>query len=170
MPKGLKATSSPIAVSFDLQETLANTFTQSTVELALNALDNEVFVVLAVDLNVSPPDALAGIDTDVQGSISTTSKTTTVGLDDNNTIATAERTIRAAGFVDGGVGFSHMSGETPTAELDYIQIIATSNFFVQVQGNGNGGVKAMSGRLWGYRARADASAYAALVQSEVLSS
>jgi hypothetical protein len=63
-----------------------------------------------------------------------------------------------------------MSGETPTADLDYIQIIATSNFFVQIQGNGNGGVKAMSGRLWGYRARADASAYAALVQSEVLSS
>jgi len=170
MPKGLKATSSPIAVSFNLSETAANTFTQSTVELALNALDNEVFVVLAADLNVSPPDAAAGADTDVQGSISTTSKLTTVGLDDNNCIATAERTIRAAGFADAGVGFSHMSGETPTAELDYIQIIATSNFFVQVQGNGNGGVKALSGRVWGYRARADASAYAALVQSEVLSS
>ena len=170
MPKGLKATSSPIAVSFNLAESAANTFTQEQVELALNALDNEVFVVLAVDLNVSPPDSAAGADTDVQGSITTTSKTATVGLDDTNCIATAERTIRAAGFVDSGVGFSHMSGETPTADLDYIQIIATSNFFVQVQGNGNGGVKAMSGRLWGYRARADAAAYAALVQSEVLSS
>lgn len=169
MPSGLKATSSPIAVSFNLQETVANTFIQSEVDLALNPLDNEVFVVLAVDLNVSPPDALAATDTDVQGSISTTSQTATIGLDNTNCIAVAERTIRAAGFVDGGIGFSHYSGETPTATLDYIKIIATSNFFVQVQGNANTGVKAMSGRLWGYRARADASTYAALVQSEVLS-
>ena len=170
MPAGLKATSSPIAVSFNLQETAANTFIQSEVDLALNPLDNEVFVVLAVDLNVSPPDAIAAADTDVQGSISTTSQTGTIGLDNTNCIAVAERTIRAAGFVDGGVGFSHYSGETPTATLDYIQIIATSNFFVQLEGNGNTAVKAMSGRLWGYRAQASASTYAALVQSEVLSS
>lgn len=170
MPAGLKATSSPISVSFNLQETAPNTFIQSEVDLALNPLDNEVFVVLAVDLNVSPPDAIAATDTDVQGSISTTSQTGTVGLDNTNCIAVAERTIRAAGFVDGGVGFSHMSGETPTATLEYIKIIATSNFFVQVEGNGNAAVKAMSGRLWGYRATANASTYAALVQSEVLSS
>lgn len=168
-PTGLKSTSSPIAVSFNLAESAANTFTQSQIDLALNPLDNEVFVVLAVDLNVSPPDATAGTDTDVQGSITTTRQTATVGLENNNCIATAERTIRAAGFADSGVGFSHMSGETPTAELDYIAIIATSDFFVQVQGNANGGIKAMSGRVWGYRAQAGASTYAALVQSEVLS-
>ena len=170
MPAGLKATSSPIAVSFNLQETAPNTFIQSEVDLALNPLDNEVFVVLAVDLNVSPPDAIAATDTDVQGSISTTRQTATLGLDNTNCIATAERTIRAAGLVDGAVGFSHMSGETPTADLDFIQIIATSNFFVQLEGNNNAAVKAMSGRLWGYRATAAASTYVALVQSEVLSS
>ena len=170
MPPGLKASSSPIAVSFRLAETAPNTFIQSEVDLALNPLDNEVFVVLAVDLNCAPPDAIAATDTDVQGSISTTSQATTVGLNNTNCLATAERTIRAAGFVDGGVAFSHMSGETPTADLDYIGIIATSNFFVQVEGNNNLAAKSMSGRLWGYRATASASTYAALVQSEVLSS
>ena len=169
MPTGLKSTSSPVAVSFLLTETAPNTFIQSEIDLALNPLDNEVFVVLAVDLNVSPPDAIAATDTDVQGSITSTSQTGTVSLNNSNCLAVAERTIRAAGFVDGGVTFTHMSGETPTADLDYIGIIATSNFFVQVQGNNNVAAKGITGRLWGYRATASASTYAALVQSEVLS-
>ena len=169
MPKGLKATSSPIAVSFDLQETLANTFTQSTVELALNALDNEVFVVLAVDLNVSPPDALAGIDTSVLSSLTSTSQTAVANLSDSNCIANANLLIRAAGFVDGGVAISTGATETPPTTLDYIAIISTNDFFIQTQGVGNGAAKGMSGRMYGVRARADASVYAALVQSEVLS-
>jgi len=170
MPAGLKGTSSPIAVSFQLAETAPGVFTESEITLNLNPLDQEVFVVLAVDLNVSPPDAIAATDTDVQASLCTTTQTATVGLDQNNCLATAERTIRAAGFVDGGVTFTHMSGETPTADLDYIGIISTSNMFLQVQGNGNLGAKAVSGRVWGYRAKATSgSVYAALVQSEVLS-
>ena len=170
MPAGLKGTSSPIAVSFNLAETAPGVFTESEITLNLNPLDQEVFVVLAIDLNVSPPDAIAATDTDVQASLCTTTQTATVGLDQNNCLATAERTIRAAGFVDGGVAFTHMSGETPTADLDYIGIISTSNMFCQVQGNGNLGVKAVSGRVWGYRAKATSgSVYAALVQSEVLS-
>jgi len=36
-------------------------------------------------------------------------------------------------------------------------------------GTNNLAAKDVSGRVWGYRARADASTYAALVQSEVLS-
>ena len=59
--------------------------------------------------------------------------------------------------------------ESYQGEIDYIALIATNNFFVACQGIGNLNVKAVNGRLWGYRARADASTYAALVQSEVLS-
>ena len=57
-----------------------------------------------------------------------------------------------------------------TGDVDYIALIATNNFFVQVEGSNNAVAKTLSGRVWGYRARADASTYAALVQSEVLSS
>jgi hypothetical protein len=59
--------------------------------------------------------------------------------------------------------------ETPPATLEYIGIIATNDFFVGVQGTNNGGPKQASGKLYGYRAVADATIYAALVQSEVLS-
>ena len=53
--------------------------------------------------------------------------------------------------------------------LEYVGIIATNDFFVQINGSGNTGAKAVTGKLYGYRARADADIFSALVQSEVLS-
>ena len=67
------------------------------------------------------------------------------------------------------VPFQRIAQESPATLLEYIGIIATNDFFVQIQGTGNGNPKAVSGKLYGYRARADAAIYAALVQSEVLS-
>ena len=78
--------------------------------------------------------------------------------------------ITAAGFADSGIGFTNASTETPTGMLEYIGIIATNNFFVQVEGFQNTGLKTATGKMYGYRAVASADIYAALVQSEVLSS
>jgi len=63
----------------------------------------------------------------------------------------------------------NQSLETPPSDIEYIGIIATNDFFLQVEGFANTGAKAVTGKIYGYRARADASIYAALVQSEVLS-
>ena len=46
----LKQTSEIIAIGFSIDETAANTFTQVRVDLQLNPLDNEVFVVSAFDV------------------------------------------------------------------------------------------------------------------------
>lgn len=165
-----KKTSSVITISVDAAELGPNTFNQQEHDLQLSPLDNEVFVVLAVDSAPAPPDAIAATDTSVSVSVSTTSRTAVGNIGDTNVLGAAESAIRAAGFVDGGVGFQQFSGETPTATLDYIGIIATNNFFTQIEGAGNGAAKSAGVRLWGYRARADAATYAALVQSEVLSS
>ena len=164
-----KKTSELIAVSFGLAETAPNTYIEEEIALQLDVLNNEIFVVLAVDLNVAPPDAIAATDTSVVSQVSSTTQTGITSLATTNVIAVSERTIRSAGFVDGGVGFSHFAGETPDSNLDYVALIATNNFFFSVRGVNNAGIKSSSGRLWGYRARADASTYAALVQSEVLS-
>ena len=166
---GFKKTSDLIAVSFGNIESAPNTYTQEEIALQLDILNNEIFVVLCADLNPAPPDALPATDTTVSAQVSSTSLTGIASLSNTNVIAISERSIRAAGFVDSGVGFEHMSGETPTAVLDYIAIIATNNFFFGIKGVANTLAKGASGRLWGYRARADASTYAALVQSEVLS-
>ena len=120
----LKRTSSPITISGSVLETAANTFTQATIDLQLNPLDNEVFVVIAVDIDLSDPDALAALNTKTQGSLSNTSRTTTGNISNSNVFAAGIQAIRAAGFADGGVGFSKVSPETPTAaNLDNIGIL-----------------------------------------------
>ena len=169
MPKGLKQTSSLIVIGARVAESAPNTFTQGRIDLQLNPLDNEVFVVQAIDLNVANPDAQAATNTSVSASLTTTTQTALPGLQDSPVMAVKEMSIRALGFVDGGVSFESSSMETPPGGLDYIGIIATNDFFLQVEGSNNVGTKSVKCKVYGYRARADASIYAALVQSELLS-
>lgn len=169
MPTGLKQSSSVVSIGFSVDEPAANTFAQASVDLNLSPLDREVFVVLAVNLDPFTPDAVAGSDTKVESSLTTTSQTAVQNLANSNTLAASGNFIKAAGFADAGVPFQSVGAETPPATLEYIGIIATNDFFIQVKGDGNAAAKGMDGKLYGYRARADASIYAALVQSEVLS-
>ena len=173
MPKGLKETSSLIEVSFQVNESAANTFTEERIDLQLNPLDNEVFVVYAIDMDPFPPEAIAGVDTRTFASLTSTLQGAAAGVANlgvSNCLATAQDSIQAAGLVDGGVPFTTRAGNTPPTTFEYIGIIATNDFFVQVQGVGNTAARGVSGRMYGVRAKADASIYAALVQSEVLSS
>jgi len=169
MPAGLKSTSSTVTIGFSVDEIAPNTFAQSQIDLNLSPLDREVFVVQAIDLTLQSPDALAGIDTAAAGSLTTTRRVAVAELDDSNCLAVAVNQIRAAGFVDGGVGFSQTAGESPNTLLEYVGIIATNDFFVQCIGAGNLSLMRMTGKLYGYRATASADIFAALVQSEVLS-
>ena len=170
MPKGLKETSGLIVISTAISESAPNTYTQEQVELQLNVLDREVFVVIACDVNVDPPELDAGgADSDSLASISTTSRTAMGSIGDNNVLAISRRSIEASGTLNAAVAFDTQASETPASRLDYIGIIATNNFFVQVQGLGCVNEKNAQFRLWGYRAQASADTYAALVQSELLS-
>lgn len=169
MPKGLKQSSSVVSIGFRTTESAPNTFTQSQTDLNLSPLDREVFVVLAVNMDGSSPDAQSGINSGVNAVLTTTSQTTMVDLDNSNTLARRSERIRASGFADGGVGFSEAALESPPATLDYIGIIATNDFFVSVEGTNCVSEKTVTGKLYGYRAVASADIYAALVQSEVLS-
>lgn len=172
MPTGLKQTSSPVAIGFSATETAPNTFQESQIDLNLSPLDREVFVVLSVNLNVTRPDGIATTDTSSSAALSTTSQAAAgrvPDLSNSNVIARIDSAITSAGYVDSGVGFTNSSAETPATNLDYIGIIATNDFFVQVEGFQNTGVKRATGKLYGYRATANADIFAALVQSEVLS-
>tara|TARA_R110000751_G_scaffold192799_1_gene298363 strand:+ start:869 stop:1381 length:513 start_codon:yes stop_codon:yes gene_type:complete len=169
MVKGLKSPSSPVTVSFEIAESAPNTYTQEQINLQLNVLDQEVFVVTGVNLDLLPPDAVPGIDTRTRGQLSSTSRTAIGNLSQTNIIAVARDDIRSAGFADGGVGFSASFGESPAVGMDYLAIIATNDFFIACEGNANLGQTSMSGKLYGYRAIADAATFAALTQSELLS-
>jgi len=166
---GFKKTSELIAISFGVSELAPNVFIEEEIALQLDVLNNEVAVVLAVDLDISPPSAITATDTRVQASMSSTTLASVGNLSQSNTMATARDEIRAAGFVDGGVAFSRKADSTYTGDLDYLGIIATNNFFIQLAGTNNTSTKSVTGRVWIFRAKADSSTYAALVQSEVLS-
>ena len=161
---GFKKTSETIAISFGLTETGIDTFTQEEIALQLDVLNNEIFVVLAVDLNVEEPDEGGALRGKTTGAISSTRQTAMVRLDNTNCIATAQEVVFPSGAT-----FTTSAGEAYPAGLDYIALISTNNFFAMVQGDNNTSTKDMQGRVWGYRARADSSTYAALVQSEILS-
>ena len=169
MPQGLKQSSSTVSIGFAVKEDAANTFTQGSVDLNLSPLDREVFVVTAINLDPLAPDAIKGDDTQVNCSLTTTSQTEVATLANSNCLATANLDIRASGFTDAGVGFTRLGMEAPPATLDYLGIIATNDFFVQIKGFQNTSVKQVFGKMYGYRAVASADIYAALVQSEVLS-
>jgi len=169
MPTGLKATSSIVSIGFLATEGAANTFSQTQVDLNLSPLDREVFVVMSINLDPGAPDSVAGVNTSTTASLSSTSNVGVVALDDANCLAHTKLSIRQnAGSVD-GVSFTRDSNETPATGLEYLGIIATNDFFVQVIGNNNTAAKSVAGKLYGYRARATADIFAALVQSEVLS-
>lgn len=171
MPKGLKSTSSPIQVSAKVTETAANTFTTEQIELNLNPLDNEVFVVTQVNLDLDSPDSVTATSTATDATLSTTARTTIGDISDQNVLAASKRAIvcNAAMTPDGGFAFDREDPTFTALSEEYIGIIATSNCFLNIVGTNNGNVKACNVRIFGYRARAEASVYAALVQSEVLS-
>ena len=169
MVTGLKQTSSVVAIGFNATESAPNTFTQTSVDLNLSPLDREVFVVLAVNLDPFTPDSVAGTTTLVQTSLTTTSQTAVQELSNSNCLARSNNVIRQnAGSVD-GAAFQTIGLETPPATLEFIGIIATNDFFVQLVGTANVNAKQVNGKLYGYRATASADIFAALVQSEVLS-
>ena len=167
MPKGLKETSSIITIGAEVIESAANTFTTQQVDLQLNPLDNEVFVVYGIDIDVLEPNLVPGVDTLITASVSTTSRTNVGNLAASNVLAITRTEIQsAAGEVARG---QFSSDSAPATNLEYLGIIATNDFFLNIVGSNNTGARSATCRLYGVRAKADASVYAALVQSELLS-
>jgi hypothetical protein len=169
LPKGMTATSSMITISSTVDESAANTFTTVDVDLTLNALDQEAFIVYAVQSDLDPCDAIPGANTATGFSLSTTQRTTLGNLSDNNVFHVHNMNIRAAGFVDSGVGFDQVGPDSASGDLPYIAVIATNNFSAQILGQANAAAKSADFKVYGQRVRLSAAQYAALVQSELLS-
>jgi len=170
MTKGISVTSAIITISGNTGDAVAGVMAEEQVPLTLDVLNREVLLVYAIDLNPSNPPAIAGVSTQSLASLSTTSRTTIGTIANTNVLGAAEKAIRAAGFVDGGVAFQDVSPETPTANaLDYIGICSTNDFFVQYLSVGSPNLGNVEWRMWCARARVSADIYAALVQGEALS-
>ena len=170
MAATLTRTSSPIQISAFVSETAGSTFTSEQIDLTLNALDQEVFVVTQVNMDVDAPDALQGTTSQTSASISTTARATVGTIGAANVLATARREIISNPlFNEAGVPFDREDPLFAAISEDYLGIVATNNMFLNIQGLNNTNAKFCAVRVYGYRAKASASVYAALVQSELLS-
>lgn len=167
MPRGLKETSSIIAISAEVTTADGNTFADQRVDLQLNPLDNEVFVVYGIDLDLEAPDLVGATSTVTRGTVSTTQRTATGGLAQSNVLASSRIETQEAGGAS--VTNEYASDSAPATMLEYIGIIATNDFYLNISGANNTASKVLQARVYGVRAKADASVYASLVQSELLS-
>jgi len=110
MPKGLKSTSAQIIVSGSVSESAINTFTEAKIDLQLNVLDREVFIVTGTNIDVLPPDCVAAVNTRTRASLTSTSRTSVGSLSSSNVIATARDDIRAELLTASHVAFSTSFG------------------------------------------------------------
>lgn len=178
--KGLNPTSELITIGVTTPTFTAGVQGKS-VDLQLNPLDREVFVVQAVeydfagtlgDGDIEAADASETILFRV--SISTTERTSIGSLSDANVLSTGHLAIAPNDATNGPAAFSEQQKpDTAASFLPYIGILATSDFFVQTakDNDANATTDAAAFRIYGYRAKvSDAAIYASLVQSEVLSS
>jgi len=169
MAASLKRTSEIISVSAGVTETGANTLTSTTIQFPLSPLDNEVFVILQVDLDPNPPNLVAGADTAVTASLSTTARTSVGHLDNTNVIAVAQKKILAAAGLTCAVAFNDSNPDGTSPNMDYLAILATDDMFLNIVGASNTAARSAEVRVFGFRAKATSAIYAALVQSELLS-
>lgn len=186
MTKGLTATSSPIAISSLIRATTsaANQFITKEIDLQLNPLDNEVFVVtgLKVDFiaQTPVPDPLVNVlSTNFQKcSLSKTALTAYRGIDSSTVVGASQIDVASQIAVgppialDTYTALESNSMDTPPANQDYLDIIATNNYHLNFEvsdGFQTGQLVGANVRLFGFRAKASSSQYAALVQSEMLS-
>ncbi|MHA1170310.1 MAG: hypothetical protein ACTSRU_20985 [Candidatus Hodarchaeales archaeon] len=176
MPKGLKQTSELITISSSCQMVAPDTFLEKEIELQLNALDNEVFVILGVDILLRPPWCVDAANTAVKAQLSNRRLNGYYGLASNAVFASEENwmmTEYAGGFNNENfAGWNLNTSGGPKTNMEYLGIIATNNFFAAIDSvlTGRSGDNSFSFKVYGYRAKADSATYAALVQSELLSS
>ena len=178
----LKRSSELITISGTHSNT-TDGFAVDPTDLQLNPLDQEVFVVQAVKIDWTEPvpeplgSLPAGTFWRVNQPIcfTTTRPASLPTLGDSNCFATARRTAVAQIIAGNDIStytlVEQNNTEMPDAEIPYLAIIATSDFFVSsLDDSQNLNNVNVAFKIYGYRAKADSATYAALVQSEVLSS
>lgn len=183
----LKSTSSPLAISDSIQITATGTgttdFITEQIDLQLNPLDNEVFVVTGVKIDfrdLPKPDlAVAVSECHFEVAVCKSRPSSSQDISSSNVVAASR--INTYSFGDPTAvpptrqvyqALENNAIDTPPAGQEYLDIIATDNMFLSFLAFGElaaGQITSAAVRVYGYRAKADAATYAALVQSEVLS-
>ncbi len=185
MSKGLTTTSSPLTVSNAITTTTTGPtdFVTEQIDLQLNPLDNEVFVVTGVKidfLDLPKPDVVGGGIQECHFEVSVCKQRPPASQDIRSSNVIASSRINTYSQSEAGppvevntyTAMENNAVDTPPLGQEYLDIIATDNMFLSFLTLGDlqvGQTTSAAVRVYGYRARASSSVYAALVQSEMLS-
>lgn len=169
MVMGLKKTSEILNIGGSGTQSGVDVFTTIEQTLPLSSLDREVFVVTDAWIELPNMAPVAGVSVSVDVSITKTDVGALGTINDPALIA--RKNCNLLGQVAGtlGVWEDRFPGDASTTGTprDYLSVIATPNFFVNVNTNQTGNANTAAVRLQGYRAKATADLYAALVTEEI---
>ena len=151
-------------------ETVANTFKQAEVELPLSPSLRQVFVVTDIEIQLTPPDSpgVAGpAITGVTAQVTKSTQTAMLNFSDPDVMARSKKLlygdIGALCYIPPDTSPRQSSGKLTE---DYLDILASSNYFVGVEGSGCGNPKSAHIKVTGFIASVDADVFAALVVAE----
>lgn len=152
-------------------------YTENRVNLPLDALNREVFVVTDIQVDYNPGllfDAAIGGTQEVQGQATMNTQTSLLGIDNPDVVGRfGARTIQgAAANLGAGAAMYHANPDETSSgtQSDHLSIVATPDFFVGgVLATTTGGAptRSVNIRLTGYRAIADTGTYSALIAQQI---
>jgi len=166
----IKQQSPLMTIGTGVEESGANTFTEVEVELPLSPSLRQVFIVTDIEMQIQTPD-LPGVvgpaETVLTGQVTKSTQTAMIAFSDSDCMAMATKRLI------GDVGaMAYLPPETsPRRSIgklteDYLDILASSNYFVAVEGAGNAGALTVAVKVTGFIATVDADVFAALVVAE----
>lgn len=167
-----KRSSSLLNIGAAVTETDVDTFTELQVNLPLNTLDREIFVVTDILIYTSNPDMNVGGNSALSAYCSKVSLANR-GLNSTDPSDSYFLGAKQWYVYDGGAGSTIATEALPSdqyttgTERDHLAVVATPDFFISIRGSAQSNPKEVAVRLTGYRAIADADTYAALVTEEL---
>jgi hypothetical protein len=163
---GFKYTSDTFQISAAVQETAPNTLTTQTINLNLDSLSREILVIQMVDMDLSTPELVPGVKTQINTSLND-ANVGVVGLSNSQAITVANNTILADAGAGAAVAFQNAEPRFAQMSDTPLFVSATDDLFLSVQGVGNVAATGLSQvRIFARRARADADTYAAILTSQ----
>jgi len=164
-----KKTSQIFNIGARVTESAANTFTEAEIELPLSSLDREIFVVTDIVLSVPQHVVVANskVVSDVQLTKTSVSNLRTIN---DPTVLSKKRVAldNTVAPVMAVTEEAHPADMTSTGgSRDYLGVIATPQFYIQAWTQNGTTATTGAARITGYRAKASADLYAALVTEEL---
>ncbi len=152
-------------------------YTQFRVNLPLDALNREVFVVTDIQIDYNPGllfDAAAGGTEEISGQCTMNTQTAILGIDNPDVVGRfSARSIQGGAANPGAGAYAYNANPDETSsgtQSDYLSIVATPDFFVGgifATTTGGAPARTINIRVTGYRGIADVGTYSALIAQQL---